>query len=165
MSAEEAGRITTLRALAVTTMAYASSSLPLAQVNLEQSLQRQSWNEAKLMASFQQHQEIEAAKSARIPQPQEPTTMARTLRLVQVFIADTNEHVPVADALLHKGEPKFTDSTDQELFYELDIKGMLDAHNAKRTKMVNKSVKDRTEHLEPARVRDLKMIVTEIAKF
>ena len=80
-------------------------------------------------------------------------------RLVQVFIADTNENVPLADTLLYKGEQKLTDLTDQELFFELDIRTLLAEHNAKRTKLINKSVKDRTEYLEPARIRDLKMTV------
>jgi len=34
-----------------------------------------------------------------------------------------------------------------------------------RTKVINKKVKDRTEYLEPARIRDLKMIVTALASF
>lgn len=86
-------------------------------------------------------------------------------RLVQVFIADTNEHVPLDDCLLYRGEQQMTDLTDQELFYELPIKDLLDAHNAKRITMVDKSVKERVQHLKPARIRDLKMVVVNIAQF
>lgn len=93
----------------------------------------------------------------------EEKTMTR--RLVQVFIADSNENVPLEDALLFRGEPKFTDATDQELFFEIDIKNILEKHNEKRVKLVDKKVKERTEHLEPAKIRDLKMVVVEIAKF
>ena len=91
--------------------------------------------------------------------------MANQRRLVQVFIADVDENVPLGMSLLHRGEPQFTDLTDQELFFELDIKGVLEKHNAERVKLVDKNVKERVQHLEPARVRDLKMTVVEIAKF
>ncbi len=85
-------------------------------------------------------------------------------RVIQVFIADPNENIPLADCLLYKGEEKLTDATDQELFFELDIKNLLEKHNLKRTKVVDKKVKDRTEYLEPAKVRDLKMVVVTVAK-
>ena len=86
-------------------------------------------------------------------------------RIVQVFIADPNENVPLEDSILHEGEKKMTDLTDQELFFEIDIKTMLDAHNVKRLKMVDKKVKERTEYLEAAKVRDLKMVVVTVASF
>lgn len=90
---------------------------------------------------------------------------APTRRLVQVFIADPNENVPLADSLLYSGEQKLTDATDQELFFEIDIKSILEKHNAKRVKMVDKKVKERTEYLEPAKIRDLKMVVVNVAGF
>lgn len=88
-----------------------------------------------------------------------------TRRIVQVFIADTDENVPLDKSMLFSGEQKLTDLTDQELFFEVDIKTLLDKHNAERVKLVDKSVKERTEHLEPARIRDLKMTVVVIAAF
>jgi hypothetical protein len=84
-------------------------------------------------------------------------------RVVQIFIADPNENIPLEDCMLHESERKLTDATDQELFFELDIKGILEKHNAKRTKVIDKKVKDRTEYLEPAKVRDLKMVVVTVA--
>lgn len=84
-------------------------------------------------------------------------------RVVQVFIADPNENLSLDDCLLFKGEEKLTDATDQELFFELDIKDMLEKHNAKRVTVIDKKVKDRTEYLEPAKVRDLKMVVVTVA--
>lgn len=84
-------------------------------------------------------------------------------RIVQVLIADPNENLSLDDCLLFKGDEKLTDATDQELFFELDIKNMLEIHNAKRIKIVDKKVKDRTEYLEPAKVRDLKMVVVTVA--
>jgi hypothetical protein len=95
---------------------------------------------------------------------QEKRKMA-TRRLVQVFIADPNENIPLDASLLYTGEQKLTDATDQELFFEIDIKGLLEKHNEKRTKIIDKKVKDRTEYLEPAKIRDLKMVVVAIANF
>lgn len=84
-------------------------------------------------------------------------------RVVQVFVADLNENVPLEDCILFEGKTKVTDLTDQELFFELDIKTLLAEHNQRRVKIVDKKVKDRTEHLEPAKVRDLKMTVVVVA--
>lgn len=102
------------------------------------------------------------ARRAEIAKQEKPT-MSR--RLVQVFIADPNENLPLDKSMLYTGSQKLTDATDQELFYEIEIKALLDAHNAFRTTVINKKVKDRTELLEPARIRDLKMVVVDIATF
>ena len=96
-------------------------------------------------------------------QVEENTEMTR--RLVQVFIADPNENVPLDQSLLYKGEQKFTDATDQELFFEIDINTILKAYNKERVKVVDKKVKEHIEHLEPAKIRDLKMVVVNIASF
>lgn len=92
-----------------------------------------------------------------------PTTSPR--RYVQVFICDSNENVPIESCLLYQGKPKLTDLTDQELFFEIDIKSALEKHNENRVGYVDKSVKERTEYLDPARIRDLKMTVVTIASF
>lgn len=86
-------------------------------------------------------------------------------RLVQVFICDPNENVPLPDCLIYRGDQKLTDLTDQELFFEIDIRTILASHNEKRVKMVDKAVKERIEYLEAARIRDLKMTVVNIATF
>lgn len=88
-----------------------------------------------------------------------------TRRLVQIFIADPNENVPVDQCLLYTGEQKLTDATDQELFFEIDIKSILEKHNAARVKIVDKKVKERTEYLEAVKIRDLKMVVVTVAGF
>ena len=93
----------------------------------------------------------------------QPTKPVR--RVVQVFIADPNENVPLEQSLLYQGEVKVTDLTDQELFFEIDIKTILTAYNEKRVKIINKKVKDRTEYLEPVKIRDLKMVVVTVASF
>lgn len=102
-------------------------------------------------------------KAGLIQPQEEDTVMAR--RLVQVVVADPDENVPLDQALIYEGKPKFTDATDQELYFELDIQALLKKHNEARVKIVNKKVKERTEYLEPARVRELKMVVVTIATF
>jgi hypothetical protein len=109
-----------------------------------------------------QMQMAEAAVIRQHQQGQGVSTMP-SRRVVQVIIADANENVPLEDCLLYNGDEKLTDATDQELFFELDIKEMLATHNAKRVKLVDKKVKDRVEYLEPAKVRDLKMVVVTVA--
>lgn len=86
-------------------------------------------------------------------------------RLVKVIIVDPNENIPLDQCILFSGEEKLTDLNDQELFFELDIKDLLTKHNEKRTKVIDKKVKERTEYLEPAKIRDLKMVVVKIAEF
>lgn len=92
-----------------------------------------------------------------------------TRRLVQVIIADPDENVPLEQCLLYQSDQKLTDATDQELFFEVDIKSLLDKHNERRVKLVDKSAKDRSAvvitYLEPARIRDLKMVVVTVATF
>lgn len=100
-----------------------------------------------------------------LPAKQEQNVANPKRRLVQVFIADPDVNVPLAESLLYTGEQKLTDATDQELFFEVDIKKILDDHNTKRVGWPNKAVKERTEMLEPARIRDLKMVVVTIAEF
>lgn len=86
-------------------------------------------------------------------------------RLVQVFITDPDEKVPLESCLLYSGQQKMTDLTDTELFFEIDIKSVLETHNAVRAKIVDKAVKERTQYLEPTRVSKLKMVVVDVAKF
>jgi hypothetical protein len=86
-------------------------------------------------------------------------------RLVRVFIADPNENIPLDQCLLYSGPQKLTDLNDQELFFEIDIRSILEKHNQSRVTVVDKEVKERTEYLEPAKIRDLKMVVVTDATF
>ncbi len=89
-------------------------------------------------------------------------------RIVQVFIADPDINVPLDDALLHKSEPKFTDATDQELYFEVPIVELLKAHNEKRKAWLDKDATRKAGKdvfLEPAKIRDLKMVVVNVAQF
>lgn len=86
-------------------------------------------------------------------------------RLVRVLVVDPSADVPLENSVLYKGDEQLTDLNDQELFFSIDIQGLLKVHNEARVKVVDKHVKDRTEFLEPAKIRDLKMIVVTIAQF
>src|SRR6478609_5351509 len=68
-------------------------------------------------------------------------------RLVKVIIADPDLNVPLEQCVLYSGEEKMTDATDQELFFEIDIKSALEKHNERRTKIIDRKVKERTEYL------------------
>jgi len=79
------------------------------------------------------------------------------------MITDPCEDVPTDNALLYDSNEVFTDKTDQELFF-VPIADLLKAHNVERVKIVDKEVKDREEFLDPARIRDLKMLVLTLAE-
>lgn len=100
-----------------------------------------------------------------VPAPKPEKIAMPSRRLVQVFIADPDENVPLDKSLLYSGEQKLTDATDQELFFEIEIKAILEKHNAERVQFINKRVKERTEFLEPVKIRDLKMVVVNVATF
>lgn len=89
-------------------------------------------------------------------------------RIVQIFIADPDINVPLDSALLYKSEPKFTDATDQELYFEVPIVELLSKHNAKRATWPDKEASRKSGKdvlLEAAKIRDLKMVVVTIASF
>lgn len=95
-----------------------------------------------------------------------PQTMSR--RIVKVFIADPHQDVPMDKAVLYQSEEKFTDATDQELFFEVGIKDILDKHNSARVKWLDREATKRAGkdiHLEPIKIRELKMVVVNIATF
>lgn len=89
-------------------------------------------------------------------------------RIVQVFIADTNENVPLEKSVLYSGDQKLTDLNDQELFFELPIADKLKEHNEARVKYLDKEASKRAGKdvfLDAAKIRDLKMLVVTIAQF
>lgn len=103
-----------------------------------------------------------------IKKPQQEKQIVSTARIVKVFIADTNDSLPLESRVLYSGEEKLTDLTDQELFFEVPIKELLDAHNAVRLKTQDKKQTEkfgREIFLEAARIRDLKMVVVTVAQF
>lgn len=110
---------------------------------------------------------IEPKPMAGINLPEREPTMSNR-RIVQVFIADPDINVPLDSALIYKSEPKFTDASDQELYFEVPIVELLKVHNEKRGKWQDKEAtkkSGREVFLEPAKIRDLKMVVVNIAQF
>jgi hypothetical protein len=136
---------------------YSAQAANLGQQNLYLNQQQNPFNQA-----LEQNLNQRAAALLR-SKPKEPDMATR--RFVKVLIVDPDPNVPLDDCLLYCGDEKMTDATDQELFFEIDILQILEAHNARRTKVIDKKVKGRTEYLEPARIRDLRMQIVEVAKF
>lgn len=110
---------------------------------------------------------IQQKTTAMILAPEQEQEVADQLRVVKVFIADTNKNIPVNKRLIYIGEETTTELTDQELFFEIDIKGLLDSHNKYRVTVKDKkeSTKENIVTLEPVRIKDLKMTVVDIATF
>jgi len=86
-------------------------------------------------------------------------------RLVRVFVVDPDDRIDIEQSLLYDSKEILTDQDDQELFFEIEIKELITKHNAYRAEVVDKEVKDRTEYLEPVRIRELKMMVVTLADF
>lgn len=86
-------------------------------------------------------------------------------RLVKVMIVDPDLSIPVENAVLVNEPEQITDLDDQELFFELDIKNILSTHNEYRKTVLDKTNKEKEVYLEPVRIKDLKMVVLNIANF
>jgi len=141
------------------------SGAPLQALNV-QNMQTTTPLPRRLIVGNEVHNAQVAAAFQDTAMPAKPKKEPKvTRRLVQVFIADPDDNVPLDDSLLYSGQQKLTDATDQELFFEVDMKTILAIHNEKRAKLVNKKVKERTEYLEPAKIRDLRMVVVNVATF
>lgn len=145
---------------------YTSSAIPLSyEQNVHKSLVRSSSPVAAIYAAAHQ-----------IPQDPPSTTITTSAtkdnnmatRVVKVYIADPNENLALQDQLIYSGAEKLTDSTNEELFFEISITELLTAHNEKRKATVDKKQSERfgkAIYLEPVRIRDLKMVVAAIAEF
>lgn len=156
---------------------YASQQYPLAALGVAENkvkmavanqavgraIQPEHWAENKLHVPA-----LNAHMQKFINQAAEEFQNVSTARIVKVFIADTNDNLPLESRVLYSGAEKLTDLTDQELFFEVPIKELLDAHNAVRLKTQDKKQTEkfgREIFLEVARIRDLKMVVVTVAQF
>jgi hypothetical protein len=118
-----------------------------------------------VLAQFQQ--DAHQAKAIQ-PQPKKEQPTMSAARIVKVFIADSNENLPLEKRVLHSGAERLTDLTDQELFFDVPIAELLAKHNDVRKATVDKAQAEkfgRDIFLEPARIRDLKMVVVTVAQF
>lgn len=110
----------------------------------------------------QKHQQQYAGKQSK------EVMKDSALRIVRVIIADPDSNLPLENRVLHDSKEITTDLDDRELFFEINIKEKLDAHNAVRAKTIDKeATKEKTKDvfLEPLRIRDLKMTVVTVAQF
>ena len=84
-----------------------------------------------------------------------------SLRIVEVYIADPNEYLPLENRILYEGVRHITDDDNQELFFKAFPDVDLESHNARRVEFED----DEGNKLKPARIRDLEMRVVVIAEF
>ena len=101
------------------------------------------------------------------PQPAQEHQVS-IARIVKVFIADPNENLPLEKRVIYTGEEKLTDLTDQELFFEVPVAELLSKHNEYRKTVVDKKAAEKSGRdifLDPVRIRDLRMVVVDVAKF
>ena len=118
------------------------------------------WGSAEGLQQYQQPETKEREK--------EIMAEKTTRRIVQVFIADPNDNVPLDRSVLYTGEQKLTDLNDTELFFEVPIAETLKKHNAFRVTVADREASKRAGKdvlLDPARIRDLKMVVVTVAQF
>lgn len=107
----------------------------------------------------------------KVHQQQEGKIMAdnTTRRIVQVFIADPNENVPLGKSVLYTGEQKLTDLNDTELFFEVpSLQDLIKSHNETRKVTVDMEASKRAGKdifLDPVKIRDLRMVVVTVASF
>jgi hypothetical protein len=104
---------------------------------------------------------------AQVNQPKQEPAMSAA-RIVKVFIADSNDNLPLEKRVLYSGDERLTDLTDQELFFDVPIADLLAKHNEVRKATIDKTQAEkfgRDIFLEPARIRDLKMVVVTVAQF
>ena len=109
----------------------------------------------------------------QLPQPHQAREKAimsdkTARRIVQVFIADPNDNVPLDKSVLYTGEQKLTDLNDTELFFEVPLSDTLKKHNEFRVTVPDKEASKRAGkevRLDPARIRDLRMVVVTVASF
>ena len=148
----------------ITASSYVSSTLDSAKLFLGHAggLDRRGEIAPDFQKIFQQ-----AAQQGQL-NPQVKAEPMSTARIVKVFIADSNENLPLDKRVLHSGSEQLTDLTDQELFFEVPIADILAKHNDVRKVTVDKKQAEkfgRDIYLEPARIRDLKMVVVTVAQF
>jgi hypothetical protein len=87
-------------------------------------------------------------------------------RVVEIYIVDPDEDLPPEKSVVYQGERKVTDLTDSELFFELSISDLVTKHNEVRDSVKKVDKFTGTEvSLKPIRVKDLKMMVVNIATF
>lgn len=158
----------------ITSYMYASSAGSNLDFGLMPNQGVVSWGlgHAQKQAPNDKHAEEAIAKLAQQLQQKKEKgeqKVSQQRRIVQIYIVDPDERVPLKHALLYSdSKPHFTDLTDQELYFELDMKDILEKHNEKRVGILNKKASEQSGKdifLDPVKLRDLKMAVVNVATF
>lgn len=102
------------------------------------------------------------AEMSKAKAKKEPQMPGR--RVVRVFIIDPDPKVALEKSVLYKGEEILTDGSDQDLYFDIDVKALLDEHNKYRTSTEDETDKDKKK-LKPIKVSNLIMQVVNIASF
>lgn len=100
-------------------------------------------------------------------QKERAEAMANSERVVQIYVADLDQNLPLDKRLIWQSEPTFTDLKDDEVWFDLasTITAKLAEHNKYRLTVRNKAIKDREVMLEEIRPRDLSVNFTNLAQF
>jgi hypothetical protein len=150
----------------ITTSLYTSSCVPMMMTGVGDWGNTTTEQETQSIKPFSRTVQELFAKAQATEKPN-PQPMSQR-RIIQVFIADANDNVPLDQSVLYRGEQKLTDLTDAELYFEIPINDLLKAHNEKRVKWTDKEASKRSGKdifLDPVRIRELKMVVVTIANF
>lgn len=125
------------------------------------------YEKAQVLEDVEKYQQAFASTAIESFKKEKEKMADYKYRIVQVFIVDTNPSLPADKAILYRGEQQFTDATDQELFFALDVAGMLKKHNEMRVTLKDKKLSkaDGIVYLEPARIRDLTMNIVDVVRF
>jgi hypothetical protein len=104
-------------------------------------------------------------------------------RIIKVYVVDPNSNVPMDKCILYQSNEYLTDLTDQEIFFglkfyhpkrtiidvpTLNIEDFLKEYNRDRIKFLDKKLSRETGrdvYLEPVKIRELKMVIVNIATF
>lgn len=87
----------------------------------------------------------------------------RALRVVQQYLTDRNDNIPLEKRVLYKGNEFLTDLSDDELRYNVPVMDLLRAHNEYRVTVRDKAYKDKEVFLEEARPGELCLTTVTLA--
>lgn len=90
-----------------------------------------------------------------------PFEAIRPMRLVRAMLVDPDKNVPMDHRLVFDSKEEFTDSTDDELFFNEAVVTAVTEHNAYRSSLIG----DDDKPLKDVRLHDLVSAVVMLAKF
>jgi hypothetical protein len=91
--------------------------------------------------------------------------LARPRRVAQLFICDTEPSVDLELCLVYAGLAHITEATDDEMVAEVGLDKLLELHNVRRVKMLNKAVTEHEQYLGKVKAEELKVVVHVLAVF